>query len=425
MPTPGITGERVGALIRRVRTARGLSEEDLAEALNQIADRPTLTRTEVWRWEVERDGRTPGPLWLPYLAEVLCMPLDQLRAARAVSRAHRRGDGPREDPGAVLARLLPPDEHLRARTATGRRVGAEDAEALLRRVHGLRLAEDVLGGPDLAPSVVRELADARRLYECGTHTEPVGRRLLTAIGELGQLAGWVATDTGGAVDPVPLFRLGAHAARQAGDAPLTAHLLGSWGYWAANEGRLPEGTALIEGAAEAARRGDSRRTRSLTTSRRAWVAALAHDDRTALGAMAEAMDQIDAADPTEDNGRRWLYWVDRAEQEVMQARVYTELHRPLRAVPLLRRVLGAYDVTHSRELALYSSWLAVALLDGGEPEEAAAVAERVLTLSAAVPSSRAAVRGSAMLTALRARQEVPEVERVLALADGLADGTAM
>jgi transcriptional regulator with XRE-family HTH domain len=427
MPTTGITGERIGPLLRRLRTAQGLSEEDLADALNAAAERPTLTRSEVWRWETEYENRTPGPLWLPRIADVLHVPLERLRAARAVSREKRRlGVVDAEAPADVLARLVPADDRLSpTRTTTGRHIGMEDAEALLHRVHGLRLADDVLAGGDLVDSVVRELHRAHTLFNATCHSEDVGRRLLVAIGELGQLAGWVATDTGGRVDPGPLFRLGVAAARQAGDAPLTAHLLGSWGYALANAGAVAEGAGMIEAADTAARRGDSLRTVSLTGARRAWVAALARDSRTSLGAVQEAMDQIHAADPQEDAGRLWLYWVNQAEQEVMQARVYTELHRPLRAVPLLRRVLADYNPSHAREYALYSSWMAVALLDGGETEEAAAVAERVLTLTASVPSSRAAARGSAMLEALRRADRVPEVRRVLELADGLADVSAM
>jgi hypothetical protein len=369
----------------------------------------------VWRWETEYEGRTPGPLWLPHLAAVLGIPLDTLRVARAVSREKRRRGIPETAaPAEVLARLLPPDEPLApGGTSTGRRIGHADVEALLRRVHGLRLADDVLAGGDLVETLVRQLRAARQLYESTSHTERIGQRLLVAIGELAQLAGWVATDTGGAVDPQPLFRLGVHAAQQAEDGPLTAHLLGSWGYWVANTADRRHGLELVR-AAEAAVGGGSLRARSLTSARLAWTGALAGDAQYALRMMGTAMQQIDDADPAEDAGRLWLYWVNRAEQEVMEARVYTELHRPLRAVPLLRRVLAGYDASHAREYALYASWLATALLDANEPEEAASVARQVLEVSAALPSSRVADRSQVMLRALRKHASVPEFAEVLA-----------
>ncbi|MFI1332122.1 hypothetical protein ACH4U7_18650 [Streptomyces sp. NPDC020845] len=49
-------------------------------------------------------------------------------------------------------------------------------------------------------------------------------------------------------------------------------------------------------------------------------------------------------------------------------------------MPLLQEVLSGYDATHTREMALYLSWLPVALVDANEPEEAAGVAERVISL---------------------------------------------
>ena len=97
----------------------------------------------------------------------------------------------------------------------------------------------------------------------------------------------------------------------------------------------------------------------------------------------------------------------------MDARVYTELRKPLRAVPLLQKVLSRYDSTHTRELALYLSWLAVALVDANEPEQAAKTARRMLDLSADSASDRTAQRGRIVLTTLEPYRHIPEVREVL------------
>lgn len=418
MPEPPVTGERLGPLIRTLRLRAGWAEDDLARALVAASGRNTITRTEVWRWEVEYEGRTAGPLWLPHIAHVLNVPVCRLQAARAASKAARRiGHNTTAAPAEVLASLLPPGEPLAAcGTQAGRRVGMDDAEALLRRVHGLRLADDVLAGGDLVETCVRELRRTVNLFNQSSHSEEVGRRLLGAVAEMAQLAGWVATDTGG-VDAEPLFRLGASAARQAEDGSLAAHLLGSWGYWTANTGDARRGLELVRAAEAAAGTGVPLVARSLTSARLAWTSALAGDDRTALRAMGEAMQQITDADPREADDQRWLYWVDAPEQEVMQARVATQLHRPLRAVPLLRGVLAGYDPTHVREFALYTSWLITALLDANEMEEAASQAHRMFAMAASVPSTRAAERGDVVLAALRRHRGVPEVAEVLAMWD--------
>jgi hypothetical protein len=130
-----------------------------------------------------------------------------------------------------------------------------------------------------------------------------------------------------------------------------------------------------------------------------------------MRALGEAADALSG--DSGDDAPAYLYWVDASELRVMEARVFTELRRPLRAVPLLREVLGTYAATHTRELALYMSWLVVALADANEPEEAAAVAERVLSLSTDVASERTAERARVMLARLRALADVPEVAALL------------
>ncbi|MFJ9447203.1 transcriptional regulator [Kitasatospora sp. NPDC101235] len=421
MDEGGYRVERIGLLIAARRRELGLSEEDVARKLADTG-RCCPTRTDVWRWEVEYQGRAPGPLYLPLLAAVLDLDESRLRRARAASKAARAAalavPAPRTA-AEVIADALPPDTELSpCGTSAGRTVGAADAEALLRRVHGLRLADDLLAGRDLVTQVSAELDAAILLHNNGCHTEAVGRRLLTAVGELAQLAGWAATDSGGRVDPVPLFRKGVAAARQAHDGALAAHLLGSWAYWESNRGRLGRALELLGAAGQQATTGDCLRARSLTSARTAWVAALCGDQRTALGAISTTLDQVDQADaelPASTDPRLWLYWVTRAEHDVMAARVYTTLHRPLRAVPLLRTVLADYNSAHAREYALYSSWLVTALLDGGEPEEAAAVADTMFAAAAAIPSSRAADRTRTAVTALRHHQDdIPEVAEVLA-----------
>ncbi|MFH8381941.1 transcriptional regulator [Kitasatospora sp. NPDC018058] len=409
--------ERIGELIATRRRFLGLSEEDVARKLAD-ASGYTPTRTDVWRWETEYEGRTPGPQYLPHLAKVLELDESRLRRARAATKAARRFKVTAPVSSTeVIARLLPADtEFSPLGTSTGNTVGAADAEALLRRIHGLRLADDVLAGGDLVETVVRELRSAVRLHNDTCHSEAVGRRLLTGVGELAQLAGWIATDSGGKADPAPLFRLGVAAAKQAGDGPLAAHLLGSWGYWEANRGDIRRGLGLVR-VAEREAAGGPVRAQSLTAARVAWVSTLAGEQRTALTAIDTAMDQVDGADndmAASADPRQWLYWVTRDEQEVMQARVYTQMHRPLRAVPLLRKVLAAYDASHAREYALYASWLSTALAEANEPEEAAKTAHRMFEVLAGVPSSREQDRAKTVICALRRYREVPEVAEVLA-----------
>ncbi|MEW2634402.1 hypothetical protein AB0903_22870 [Streptomyces sp. NPDC048389] len=97
---------------------------------------------------------------------------------------------------------------------------------------------------------------------------------------------------------------------------------------------------------------------------------------------------------------------DRLFQHVAESQESTEDARP----HIAGRTDGAFLVG---AMALYLSWLAVAYADANEPEEAAAAAERVLSLSADVASERTAERVCVVLARLAEYADVPEVRAVL------------
>lgn len=136
------------------------------------------------------------------------------------------------------------------------------------------------------------------------------------------------------------------------------------------------------------------------------------ETQEAMRALGQAEAALSSYGGEEEPG--YLYWVDAGELQIMEARAYTELHRPLRAVPLLTDVLSRYDATHTRELALYLSWLVVALADANDPEEAARTAGRLLDLAADVASDRTARRARVVLGRLEPYRDVPQVRELLA-----------
>ncbi|WP_328731127.1 helix-turn-helix domain-containing protein [Streptomyces caniferus] len=398
-----------GAYLASLRRHSGRSQRQFAAVLCAGSGAQSITRNEVSRWE--RGERIPD-VWLPTFAQVLGMPLHELEQAAA----YARGDAKATLPGvaATLADLLPNGDALEflAASPCGRRIGATTVEGLAARVHGLRLADDVLSGEDLIVPAFRELHAAVRLFRESSRSESTGRGLLVQIGELGQIAGWIASDAGHGKDAERAYRLGISAARQAGDAVLVAQLAGSLGYHLSNSGREREGLELAKAAVVEAGPDAPAATRALFLDRVAWAHTRAGEQQPALRALGEAHAALDATDGAP--APSWAYWVNREELEVMDARVFTELHRPLRAVPLLQDVLGRYDATHAREVALYRSWLAVALVDANEPERAAEEARRVIDTSGDLSSERTAERARTVLHRLKGFEDVPEAREVLA-----------
>ncbi|WP_285496078.1 transcriptional regulator [Actinomadura sp. NBRC 104425] len=294
----------------------------------------------------------------------------------------------------------------------GGRVGSGVVADLSARVHALRLADDVLAGGDLLAPAFRELRAAVRVHEEATYTEDVGRKVLALIGEFAQIAGWIAGDAGQYRRAADTYHLGIDAAREAGDGTLASYLIGSLAYQTSYIGGAGEALALAYEALDAAGPDAAPRARALAWDRVAWAAARAQDAQTATRALGEARAAFGEGG-TAEGDPAYLYWLDAGELQIMEARAYTELRRPLRAVPLLVDVLGRYDTTHTRELALYLSWLAVALADANEPEQAAATASRMRELSADVASERTAERANVVLNRLKPFADVPAVRALL------------
>lgn len=398
-----------GAYLACLRRHSGRSQRQFAAALCAVFGAQSITRHEVSRWE--RGERVPDA-WLSAFAQVLGTPLHELEQAAA----YARGDGQAALPGvaSTLADLLPGgmDVLEPLTTPCGRRIGATTVAALAARVHGLRLADDVLSGGDLIVPAFRELRAAIRLYRESEHSEETGRGLLVQIGELGQIAGWIASDAGRGKDAERAYRLGISAARQTGDAVLVAQLAGSLGYHLSNSDRPREGLELSRAAVAEAGQDAPAATRALFLDRVAWAHTRVGESQPALRALGQAHAALDSTNSPP--APSWAYWVNRDELEVMDARVFTELRRPLRAVPLLRDVLGRYEATHAREVALYRSWLAVALADANEPEQAAEEARRVIDTSGDLSSERTAQRARTVLHRLKEHENVPEAREVLA-----------
>jgi transcriptional regulator with XRE-family HTH domain/tetratricopeptide (TPR) repeat protein len=399
-------GSSIGANIKHLREQRGWSQARLAHEVCRAAGvtGDPVGRQEVSRWETGK--RTPRE-WLPFIAGALGVSVDALREPLK----------PTEPPLPTLEDFLPEDDPLSLLGGrTGRRIGMGTVDDLQQRVHGLRLADDVLAGGDLIRPALRDLRRAVNLYRENTHSSEVGRQLLRQIGELAQIAGWIASDAGQHAEAERIYRLGISAARQAEDHTLAGNIAGSLAYQFSNTGRESEGVTLAHAALNDAGLDAPPKARALYLDRVAWAHTKAQgveNGQAAIRALGEAGQAL-----SEDNegteSPAYLYWVDAGELRVMESRVYTELRRPLRAVPLLRGVLSEYDATHTREMALYLSWLAVALADANEPEEAAAVAERVINISADVASERTVERVRVVLARLREFADVPEVASLLA-----------
>lgn len=431
--------EPVGAMLTRLRLARGFSQLRLAERLCVAAGVPTVSRHEISRWE--RAERVPGGFWLGWLAVVLDAPLAELESAAAAAGRRAAGDDHRVPDHRLLWRPPTADELLAALESAG---GAGDADLrelalawlagpavpapggvvpapepvgggddddepldlpldrVERRLADLRRADDLLGGVDLARHVDRELHAAVRLLR--TVDPRRRRRLFRLVAELAQLAGWVHADAGSPGAARRAYRVALRAAAAGVDRSLAAHVLGCLSQLSLAAGDPHEALLLAHTARSGAAAGGSALTQALLLHRIALAAARAGERRTAQAALVAAEQMADRSRPGQEPS--WLYWLDQAELTAMTGRCLAALGRPLRAA---RRLATPRRGAGPRTAALYGACLARSYLELGEVELACRVAMRALRNTVRAGSVRAATGLRYLHPVLLQHREVPAV----------------
>ncbi len=119
-----------------------------------------------------------------------------------------------------------------------------------------------------------------------TTDDSLRRRLLTSVGETEALAGWTLFDLQRPRDAVRLYRNALESAREAGDNPLAACVLGYWSYLLSNQGDTPSAVRMLTEATDQVRG-------SATTQ--AWISARQAEEQAALGDNAGALTSLDRA----------------------------------------------------------------------------------------------------------------------------------
>jgi hypothetical protein len=292
------------------------------------------------------------------------------------------------------------------------RIGNDMPRLLRERTARLRRLDDVLGGGETFAIYRREFELTQHLLRNCTIGEQTRKAMLSVLAEQAQQAGWAAFDAGNHGTAIHLYQTSRQAAVQAIDAPLAGNALAFLAY--EQVGSNPRAAvATAEESCRIAGLGAPSRVRVLLHERLAWAHAANGNATDAEHELANAEQAL--AEGDQQPQRHWTSWVDRTELQIMTGRCWTQLRRPLRAVPLLESVLASFDDSHARDKALYLSSLAQAYLAAGEVEQAAAVTQRVLELSAGVASIRPRRHLEPVLEQLTKHRSIAVVADVLDL----------
>jgi tetratricopeptide (TPR) repeat protein len=295
--------------------------------------------------------------------------------------------------------------------SAGRRIGDSLVATIEHRVIQLRRADDFMSGRTSHTLVQQELKATTDLLNDAVLTDSQARRLLTATGELAQLASWVAADAGLYRDAAKYTESGLVASHAAGNAALAANIISTLSYQLANTGNPRQAALLARTAYAGGRRDATATTRALLLERVAWADAKSGDLASCERTLGLVEENFSHANP--ENDPDWVYWVSREEVDVMAGRCYTELQRPAKAEPLLRDAISGYDDTHIRENALYLSWLAEDYILLGDIDAAVETSTRVLDLKSRADSARTDERLRHLAKLLRRYKEVQDVAEFL------------
>jgi|HubBroStandDraft_1064217.scaffolds.fasta_scaffold13362_1 transcriptional regulator with XRE-family HTH domain len=399
--------------LKAARLAAGWSQPRLAHELRKLAQRKRIgvasassLKTQISRWE---NGHVTPVFYQPLICELFRstpdelgftrqeLPADTARGNDTAATLMNKQAWTRDDISSLSASFdeavsrsalsdiellahewLTADKPQLVELSAGRHIGESLVTTIEHRIIQLRRADDFIPGKASHALVYQELQATTNLLETAALTDVQTRRLLTATGELAQLAAWVAADAGMYRDAAKYAESGVVAAHAANNAPLAANIISTLSYQLANTGSPRQAAILARTAYAGGRRDATATTRALLLERVAWADAKSGDLNSCERTLGLVEEDFSNSQPESDPD--WVYWLNRDEIDVMAGRCYTELKNPVKAEPLLQNAISGYDNSHVRENALYLSWLAEDYLLLSEVDQSTELATQILEL---------------------------------------------
>ncbi|MFJ6199796.1 helix-turn-helix domain-containing protein [Micromonospora sp. NPDC092111] len=278
--------------------------------------------------------------------------------------------------------------HEQAVEQPGRRaVGQPDIDTIREVTETYRRLDNQYGGGHARTAVARFLHhEVTPLLTDGRYDPKTGRRLLTAVAELTQLAGWQAYDMAehGIAQRYLIHAL--DLARAADDAGLGAEILAAMSHQATYLGHHSTGVDLAHAARQTAQRAGLPVLMAEALVMEAHAHATAADERACATALHKAEQTLDLADRS--NAPHWLGYFDEAYLSAKFGHCFAALGKPVPAERFATRSLRMDD-RYVRGKAFNLALLATVQVQRGEPERACAIGAEALTLTTQLRSARA------------------------------------
>lgn len=350
--------EAFGAVLRRMRRARGISLRELSRTapldaghLSKIENghrHPTLDVAKA----VDRVLQAKGEL----------IALAQLQRSERVRRA--LPFDPMRRRSLLALGIAAPALAVSGSAGQGnrRKVGIHDAKELQETAAWLYGLDYQHGGATLWRAAKASAQDGYEMLENGVYGEVVEKELVRATGRAQMCAGWLAFDAGRHELARSCYNEALALARQTGDAEVEVHALSNLAFQSNILGRPREAIRFVEGAvrADAAPHGQARLS-AVPLLRRSVALSLSKDERGHEKAISEARKVLDR--DRDKPAAEWCSFLSGAELDGVEGTCLAELKQSRRAALLLQRAIDALDEHYARNRALYRVRLASVRLD--------------------------------------------------------------
>jgi len=287
------------------------------------------------------------------------------------------------------------------------RVGRADIDAIRELTLSYRELDNRLGGGRLRAMILSYLDDhVSHLLTNGRYHEETGRQLAAACGELSQLAGWVAYDSGEHGVAQRYLTQALAYARHAGDHALGAEILAAQAHQALYLARPGEAIDLSRADQAAALKHGSATLLTECLVMEAHGHAASNDAHACGATLATAERTFDRS--TQEDNPAWLAYFDEAYLAARMAQCFRDLGEASYAARYARRSLDM-DGRYVRGRAFNLSLLATAYAAQDEPERACSAGRQALVLTVRLTSARSIHYVRDLVRRLRPRADIPAV----------------
>ena len=295
-----------------------------------------------------------------------------------------------------------------------KRISDQEVMQIRAVTDAFRTLDNAYGGGLTREAIIGQLLSTASLIKETTYTEEVGRKLITEVGDLATVAGWMCHDVSMHAAAQRYFLLALQAANEA-DAPnLGAHVLSCMARQAGHLGRPEDALELIHLARYSARHTATptmgAMLHGLEARYYAMMGRLKDFDRAAGRAEATFADSDPGQDPA------WVAYFDTSEYYATLGICHQIAARRLgpgeasrRAIDMIGRALALRQPSRTRSRAFDQVGLARAYLAEGELDAAAAAGTTAVEITCKVSSARVRDRLCELLRETCPYEHVPAI----------------